>query len=383
MAGRFRATVPRASNELLRLVADIDEFKGAWQAIGRLAPDRLSGLRRVATIESIGSSTRIEGATLGDREVERLLANVAIRSFATRDEQEVVGYADAMQTVFANWEGLELTENHIKQLHLELLRYSSKDERHRGEYKTHPNHVEALDPDGRSLGVVFETATPFETPTRMADLVGWTREQLASSTSDRQMRDTLTASKLDSSDNVSRRSRRLDCGDLHPLLVIGVFVATFLAIHPFQDGNGRLSRVLTTLLLLRRGYAYVPYGSLESVIEQNKEGYYLTLRQTQRSLGTEAPDWHPWLAYFLAALHKQKNLLQRKIDRERGLLGSLPGLSARILEIAQERGRVTVAEAAAATDASRNTIKDHIRGMVTAGHLARHGAGRGTWYAPA
>ena len=351
MAGRFRATVPRVSNELLRLVAEIDEFKGAWQAIGRLAPDRLSGLRRVATIESIGSSTRIEGATLGDREVERLLANVAIRSFATRDEQEVVGYADAMQTVFANWEGIELTENHIKQLHLELLRYSSKDERHRGEYKTHPNHVEAFDPDGRSSGVVFETATPFETPMRMADLVGWSRQQLGR-------------------------------GDLHPLMAIGVFVATFLAIHPFQDGNGRLSRVLTTLLLLRSGYAYVPYGSLESVIEQNKEGYYLTLRQTQRSLGTEAPDWHPWLTYFFTALQKQKNLLQRKIDRERVLLGSLPDLSARILELAQERGRVTVAEAATATGASRNTIKDHIRSMVTAGHLARYGAGRGTWYAP-
>ena len=236
---------------------------------------------------------------------------------ATRDEQEVVGYADAMQTVFANREGIELTENHIKQLHLELLRYSSKDERHRGEYKTHPNHVEAFDPDGRSLGVVFETATPFETPMRMADLVGWSRQQLGR-------------------------------GDLHPLLAIGVFVATFLAIHPFQDGNGRLSRVLTTLLLLRSGYAYVPYGSLESVIEQNKEGYYLTLRQTQRSLGTEAPDWHPWLTYFLTALQKQKNLLQRKIDRERVLLGSLPDLSARILELAQERGRVTVAEAATA-----------------------------------
>ena len=349
--GRFRATVPRVSNELLRLVAEIDEFKGAWQAIGRLAPDRLSGLRRVATIESIGSSTRIEGATLGDREVERLLANVAIRSFATRDEQEVVGYADAMQTVFANWEGIELTENHIKQLHLELLRYSSKDERHRGEYKTHPNHVEAFDPDGRSSGVVFETATPFETPMRMADLVGWTRH-------------------------------RLDRQDLHSLLAIGVFVASLLAIHPFQDGNGRLSRILTTLLLLRGGYAYVPYSSLECVIEQNKDGYYIALGKTQRSLGTDTPDWQPWLSYFLTALRQQKNFLGRKVDRERLLLAGLPDLSARILEISRERGRVTVAAAAKTTGTSRNTVKDHIRALAAAGHLTRHGAGRGTWYAP-
>lgn len=351
MDGRFRPSEPQVDNELLRLVAEIDEFKGAWQAIGRLAPDRLAGLRRVATIESIGSSTRIEGATLGDGEVERLLANIEIRSFATRDEQEVVGYADAMQTVFANWESIELTENHIKQIHLELLRYSTKDERHRGEYKTHPNHVEAFDTDGRSLGVVFETATPFETPMRMADLVGWTRG-------------------------------RLDRRDLHPLIAIGVFVATLLAIHPFQDGNGRLSRILTTLLLLRSGYAYVPYSSLESVIERNKDGYYLALRQTQRSLGTDRPDWQPWLWYFLTALRQQKNLLGRKIDRERLLLGDLPDLSVRILELARERSRVTVADAAKATGTSRNTVKDHIRGLATAGHLTRHGAGRGTWYAP-
>ena len=351
MDGRFRPSEPRVDNELLRLVAEIDEFKGAWQAIGRLAPDRLAGLRRVATIESIGSSTRIEGATLGDREVEHLLANLEIRSFATRDQQEVVGYADAMQTVFAHWESIDLTENHIKQLHLELLRYSTKDERHRGEYKSHPNHVEAFDPDGTSLGVVFKTATPFETPMRMADLVGWTR-------------------------------LRLDRQDLHPLLAIGVFVATLLAIHPFQDGNGRLSRILTTLLLLRGGYAYVPYSSLERVIEQNKDGYYLALRKTQRSLGTDTPDWQTWLSYFLTALRQQKDHLARKVDRERLLLGDLPDLSARILEISRERGRVTVADAAKTTGTSRNTVKDHIRALAAAGHLTRHGAGRGTWYAP-
>ena len=349
--GRFRATAPGVTNELLRLVAEIDEFKGAWQAVGRLAPDRLAGLRRVATIESIGSSTRIEGATLSDREVEFLLANVDIRSFGTRDEQEVAGYADAMHTVISNWEAIALTENHIKQLHSVLLKYSSKDQRHRGEYKTLSNNVEAFGADGQSLGVVFETASPFETPRRMTDLVGWTRANLSG-------------------------------GELHPILAIGVFVVTFLAIHPFQDGNGRLSRILTTLLLLRSGYAYVPYSSLEGVIERSKAGYYRALRQTQRSLGTGSPDWHPWLAYFLTALQTQKNLLGRKIDREWMLVGALPELSARIIEIARERGRVTIAEAARVTGASRNTVKDHVRRLVAAGHLTKHGAGRGTWYAP-
>ena len=303
----------------------------------------------MATIESSGASTRIEGAALTDREVERLLANLDVQSFATRDEQEVAGYADAMEMVFDNWPAIDLTENHVTQLHLELLKYSEKDARHRGAYKTLPNHVEALDPDGRSLGVVFETATPFETPFRMRELIEWTRNAL-------------------------------DHGEFHPLLVIGIFVATFLAIHPFQDGNGRLSRILTTLLLLRAGYAHVPYSSLESVIEQSKEAYYLALRRTQRTLGTESPDWEPWLIYFLAALGQQKDRLRQRIDRERLIVGDLPELSVQILDIARDRGRVSVADAVQATGASRNTIKGHIQTLVSAGHLNRHGAGRGTWY---
>ena len=278
-----------------------------------------------------------------------MLAHLDVQSFATRDEQEVAGYADTIETVFANWRAIDLTENHVKQLHLELLKYSEKDTRHRGEYKTLPNHVEAFDPNGRSLGIVFETTTPFETPFRMGELIDGTRSAL-------------------------------NHGELHPLLIIGIFVATFLAIHPFQDGNGRLSRILTTLLLLRAGYAYVPYGSLESVIEQSKDAYYLALRKTQGTLGTKAPDWEPWLVFFLTTLCEQKNRLRQRIDQERLIVGDLPELSVRILDIARDRGRVSVADAVRVTRASRNTIKGHIQALVEAGHLRRHGAGRGTWY---
>ena len=337
---------------LLTLVSEIDEFKGAWLAIGRLAPERLSRLRRVATIESVGSSTRIEGARLSDREVERLLSNLETGSFATRDEQEVAGYADAMQTVFAAWDVIDLTENHVRQLHRDLLEHSEKDQRHRGAYKTLPNHVEAFGPDGKRLGVVFETAAPFDTPRLTADLLAWTRTRLADA-------------------------------DAHPLLVIAVFVVVFLASHPFQDGNGRLSRILTTLLLLRAGYAYVPYSSLESVVERSRDAYYLALRRTQATLGTDAPDWNPWFHYFLTALQQQKRHLERKIERESVMLADLPELSVRILSIARDHGRVTVAAAEKATGASRNTIKDHLKALTRNGRLMRHGAGRGTWYAPA
>ncbi len=335
--------------EILALIAEIDEFKGAWRAIGRIAPERLISLRRVATIESIGSSTRIEGAKLTDREVEQLLSNIDIKAFASRDEQEVAGYADAMETVFDKWEAIPLTENHIKQFHRDLLKYSAKDERHRGEYKSLSNNVEAFGPDGESLGIIFKTATPFDTPRLMSELIDWARDQL-------------------------------EAKSLHPLLVIAVFIVVFLEIHPFQDGNGRLSRVLTTLLLLRAGYTYVPYSSLENAIERTKERYYIGLRQTQGTIRTDAPDWQPWVLYFLNALKEQKRRLEMKIEREQLILGALPELSVRLLELARDHGRLTVAEASKATGSSRNTIKDHLKNLTENGHLARHGAGRGTWY---
>ena len=163
------------TSAMLRTIAEIDEFKGAWTALGRLAPERLDNLRRVAAIESIGSSTRIEGAKLSDREVDQLLSKIDITTFASRDEQEVAGYAVAMETVFAHYDAIDLTENHIMQLHRDLLQYADKDERHLGAYKTLDNHVEAFGSDGESLGVVFETASPFETPAQMEALVAWTR----------------------------------------------------------------------------------------------------------------------------------------------------------------------------------------------------------------
>lgn len=335
--------------EMLRLVASIDEFKGAWRALGSLAPDRLSALLRVATIESIGSSTRIEGSKLSDRDVERLLSNLQIQKFSTRDEQEVAGYAVVMEMVFTSWRDIALTENHIKQLHRDLLVHSEKDAWHRGNYKTLTNSVVASDETGMQLGVVFETATPFDTPQLMTELVMWFVEARGA-------------------------------GRVHPLLLIGLWVVVFLEIHPFQDGNGRLSRVLTTLLLLQAGYAYVPYSSLESVVEHSKEGYYLALRQTQGTVRSEAPNWQPWLLFFLRSLAEQVRRLNLKIEREKVVLAALPDLSLQIVEFVREHGRVTMADAIRLTGSNRNTLKLHFRGLVQRGQLAAHGAGRGAWY---
>ncbi|QMV19723.1 Fic family protein [Granulicella sp. 5B5] len=337
------------TQELLALLSEIDEFKGAWRALSTIAPERLNALRHVATVESIGSSTRIEGSKLTDREVERLLGSLEIRHFGSRDEQEVAGYADVMETVFRSWSDIPLTENYIKQLHRDLLQHSEKDERHRGNYKTLRNDVGAFDAAGKMIGIMFETATPFDTPHRMAELVAWLDEE--------------------------REIRRL-----HPLLTVAVFIVVFLEIHPFQDGNGRLSRVLTTLLLLQAGYSYVPYSSLESVIEHSKEAYYLGLRQTQSTIRTDTPNWQPWLLFFMRVLQQQKRRLAVKVEREKIALATLPELAVRILDYARDQGRVTTRDMVREFGASPNTLKATFTSLVDKGLLLRHGGGRSTWY---
>ena len=262
----------------------------------------------------------------------------------------MAGYAEVMETVFRAWEDLPFTENYIKQFHRDLLRHREKDLRHRGEYKTLSNNVAAIDDQGRQIGIVFETASPFETPERMRKLVAWF--------------------------NQAR-----DESQLHPLLLVAVFTVVFLEIHPFQDGNGRLSRLLTRLLLLQSGYAYVPYSSLESVIENSKEIYYLALRQTQSTIRGSEPDWQPWLLFFLRSLEQQMRRLAGKLEREKLVVAALPAMSVQIIDHVQQHGRATMAEFIRLTGASRNTLKEHLAQLVLQRHLARHGTGKGSWYA--
>ena len=339
----------QVSHEMLRLVAEIDEFRGRWETLQILSPERLRSLRHVATIESIGSSTRIEGVKLTDQQIETLLSNLQRYTFKSRDEQEVAGYAEAMDLLFQAWEELMLTENHLKQLHSVLLKFSAKDEHHREQYKRTPNHVVAYDQQGKEIGVIFATTSPFQTPLEMQELVAWTNQTLQEK-------------------------------HLHPLLIIAVFVVRLLAIHPFQDGNGRLSRILTTLLLLRSGYAYVPYASLESVIEENKDLYYSALRKTQSTLKQTKPNWEAWIIFFLRCLKKQKDNLATKLQRERLLAQALPPLSLTILKLLREHERLTIAELERLTEANRNTLKVRLRELTQAQQIAKHGQARATWY---
>jgi len=344
----FFPTLSRAQSlEVLRLVGELDEFKGNWRRLREIQAERLATLREVATIESAASSTRIEGAELSDEEVARVLGGLRVDSFRSRDEAEVLGYGELLTLIYESHAELPLTENHIKQLHGILLRHTANDARHRGEYKRVPNDVVARHADGRTE-VVFQTATPFDTPRRMTELVEGTNAALAED-------------------------------EVPALLVIARFVVEFLAIHPFQDGNGRLSRALTTLLLLRTGYEYVPYASHERIIEDNKLRYYAALRASQLAMREDTTAFGEWTVFFLGALRAQQKALEAKIDVERSIL-RLSAVQERIVEHVRSRGRTTTTSLAEHLGMPTRTVRYHIDLLVARRLLTAHGQRKGRYY---
>lgn len=271
-----------SNQQILKLIGNIDGFKGKWNIAEKLENRYLKELRKIATIESIGSSTRIEGATLSDKEVQELLKDIKITKLKSRDEQEVVGYYEVLELIYENYENIPLTESYIKQFHQLLLKYSNKDERHRGRYKHLSNKVVANYPNGEQK-TIFATTEPALVEREMRELIEWTNEQLKQET-------------------------------IHPLIIIGSFIYDFLSIHPFQDGNGRLSRLLTTLSLLQNGYSFIQYISFENHIEQNKKAYYEALMAGQKNRGTEAELIDNWLLFFLNSLNILIQKLEKKYD---------------------------------------------------------------------
>lgn len=281
----FDKRLNQVSNEVWSKIAKVEELKGRWTAGTSLSPQFLSRLKRSVLITSTGASTRIEGAKLSDEEVEKLMRGIAIEKFTNRDEQEAQGYFELLQNILNSWPDLSLNESTIKHFHQELLKYSKMDTLHRGKYKSRENQVRMVDAQGRDKGILFETTRAYLTPKEMSELVDWTR-------------DALKEKKY------------------HPLLIIGNFIVEFLNIHPFEDGNGRLSRILTNLLLLKEGYLYMPYISQEKLIEDNKPDYYLALRTSQKTFKTKSANITSWLNFFLEILLKQSQLALNLITQE-------------------------------------------------------------------
>lgn len=278
---KFDKRLAQIPSEIITKIARIDELKGKWSAGANLNPYLLGRLKRSVLITSTGASTRIEGAKLSDEDVEKLMQGIAIQKFSDRDIQEVKGYFELLQNVFEAWDSIRFSENSIKHLHLELLKYSEKDKIHRGKYKSKDNKVQMVDAKGKPMGIIFDTTPAYLTPKQTQELVEWTQKAMYEK-------------------------------KYHPLLLVGNFLVEFLNIHPFEDGNGRLSRVLTNLLLLKEGYLYMPYVSHEKLVEYKKVDYYLALRKSQKTFKTTHPssggkneNITDWLNFFLSLILTQ------------------------------------------------------------------------------
>lgn len=337
--------------EMLNNIAEIDRFAASWAGgVGRPTAAELNVMRRVATIESIGSSNRIEGNKMTDAQIEELFSHINQQSFTTRDQQEVAGYSDLLNAIFENYHDIPLTENYIKQLHKTLLKYSDKDERHRGEYKKDSNRVAAFDASGNEIGSIFETATPFDTPRLMEEIIKWTNSTL-------------------------------DDRYFHPLITIGVFVVHFLSIHPFTDGNGRLSRALTVMLMLKAGYDYMPYASMESIIEASKDAYYRALRGTQKTIWSDVVNYEPWLEFFIGSLVKQKRHLEAKIQKlQTSGSDKLSATALAILNRFANKSEMTMPEIMADLDKNPETVRKAVQTLVKSGRLTKVGNTKGAVY---
>jgi Fic family protein len=285
MANGFNRRLENLPPEIWVTLTKIEELKGQWITGARLSPQVLGRLKRSVLVTSTGASTRIEGAKLSDEDIEKLIRGISIQKFADRDKQEIKGYYELLQNIFDSWKHIRFSESTIKYFHKELLKHVRKDRLHRGEYKKTENKVQMIDADGKSVGILFDTTPAYLTPKEMQDLVEATQSALK-------------------------------MGKFPPILIVGNFLVEFLKIHPFQDGNGRISRILTNLLLLHAGYQYMPYVSHEKLIEDNKAGYYVALRKSQKTLGTSKPNIVPWLDFFLSVVYKQSKLAVELLSKE-------------------------------------------------------------------
>lgn len=339
---------PETSREITKLLARIDECKGYWEAFQLLSPEYLARMKRAVIVSSSGSSTRIEGSHLSDEEVEQLLRNAKVRKLRTRDEQEVMGYLETIKDVFDSWDAMKFSESLIKHIHAATLKYSEKDARHKGQYKFAPNRVEAIDAKGKVVGIIFDPTPPYLTGKEMQELTEWTLTKFREAT-------------------------------YHPLLIIAHFIYEYLAIHPFQDGNGRTSRILTNLLLLQHGYGFVPYISHEKIIEDHKVDYYIALKKSTTTWKKEKENIAPWMLFILRMFAEQGEMAVAltKEDQTENILSENQLAVWKAFQRGTPLSRKEIAEE---TSINIRTVDQAIKKLLDLKKIAQMGKGRATRY---
>ena len=345
---RFDRRLKDLPPEIWNNISRIDELKGQWIAGAKLNPQVLGRLKHSVLITSTGASTRIEGARLSDADVEKLMNGISLQKFTNRDKQEVKGYFELLRNVFNSWEHIRFSEGAIKHFHQELLKYAEKDEGHRGEYKKKENQVMMIDASGNPVGVLFDTTPAYLTPKAMLELVEWAQSALKEN-------------------------------KYHPLLIVGSFIVEFLNVHPFEDGNGRLSRILTNLLLLKEGYLYIPYVSHEKLVEDNKLEYYAALRKSQKTFKGKKENIVPWLEFFLSVFLKQSRIAVELLSAE-NIEKLLSPKQLAIWQYLRSVDEATPMEISKKTGVVRPTVNQALGRLLSFKKIERIGLGRSTRY---
>lgn len=345
---RLSKRIKNIPSEIWLKINQIESLNGQWISGAKLDPQVLGRLKRSVLITSTGASTRIEGAKLSDEDIEKMMRGLSVQKFRDRDVQEVKGYYELLNNIFDSWKHIKFNESTIKHFHKELLKYVEKDEKHRGEYKKQENKVHMIDEAGNTVGVVFDTTPAYLTPKEMQELVEWSNQALTN--------------KI-----------------YHPLLIIGNFLVEFLNIHPFIDGNGRLSRVLTNFMLLKAGYEYMPYVSHEKLVEDNKSEYYIALRRSQKTIKKKTEDVTPWFRFFFDISLEQSKRAVDLLSKE-NIEKLLSPKQLAVWEYLHTVSEATPAEISKAAKVARPTINQAVDKLMRLKKIERIGLGRSTRY---
>lgn len=339
----------KTTQRIFLKIAEVEKFQGMWEHLEKSGKNILKELRHIATIQSIGSSTRIEGSKLSDKDIQSLLRHLEINKLETRDEQEVIGYWEVLELIIDNSSSITLSENYLLQLHSILLKYSEKDIRQRGKYKNLTNKVVATYPDGTQKDI-FTTTEPHLVSKEMTDLLEWTNNELEKK-------------------------------EINAILIIATFVYEFLSIHPFHDGNGRLSRLLTTLLLVKENYVYIQYASFEHIIEERKREYYKVLMECQKNRYSENEKIDLWVEFFLDCLISLSKKLEIKLQNFSLNGDYINPRQKDIIALIQTRGSIKLAELDAQfSDVSIHTLKKDLKLLVEKELINKSGDKKGTFY---
>jgi Fic family protein len=345
---KFSSRLQNIPASIISKLTKIDELKGSWISGAKLNPQVLGRLKKFVLVTSTGASTRIEGSKLLDEEIEKMMKGLSIQKFTNRDSQEARGYYELLENVFNSWKTLQINENTIKHFHGELLKYVSKDKNHKGNYKKQENKVHMINTAGESVGILFDTTPAYLTPKEIQELVEWT--------------------------NFALNEKKY-----HSLLIISNFLVEFLKIHPFTDGNGRLSRILTNLFLLKAGYEYMPYVSHEKIVEDNKSDYYIALRRSQKTIGSKKEDITLWIEFFLTIFLEQSQIAVELLSKEKieKLLSEKQNI---VWNYIKNIDKTTVRDIVEATKINRSTVKQILEVLMRFKKIERIGQGRSTSY---